>query len=643
GVAPALGRDFTESDDVGSAPSVVILSHALWQSRFAADPAILGRHIHLDDRDHTVVGVMPAGFDNVLRPGAGLWAPLQYNIDDGRAWGHHLRMVGRLRAGTTPDDGVRELNTLGSSIIAAERPPTYGDDVRWIAPALQHDLVRGVRPALLAMLGAVTLLLVMACVSVANLILVRSVQRRDEFALRMSLGAGRGRMVRQLVTESLVLAAAGAALGMAVAQVGIRALVARAPGGLPRVDAIGLDISTLLLAGAVTTLVGIVFGVTPSLIGNVAGKDAANRPATRHTAGRRQHRIRSGLVIAQVALALMLLTGSGLLLRSLQQLLSVPSGFDAESTLSLQIQVTGGRAADDDAVRQYFTQLLEEATRVPGVAAAGLTNQLPLSGDHDTWGVHFETGDTRRAGEPATFRYAVTPGYFQATGVPLRSGRLLGESDRAGTPLAAVINESLARRRFPDRDPLGQQLRIGPTDSAPYTVVGVVGDVTHESLALGATDAVYITTDQWRFGDRVMTLVVRAHGDVSMLAAPLRDAIWSVDSDQPITRVARLDDLVAASAAERRFALMVFQAFALAALLLAATGLYGVVAGSVAERTRELGIRSALGAARPALVSLVLAQGLRLAGLGIAAGLGGAVIASRAIDALLFGVSRLDP
>jgi putative ABC transport system permease protein len=662
GVPPVRGRDFRDDEDRAGAPGVVIISDALWHRRFGGDPAVLGRQIRLDDDSYTVIGVMPAGFANVLSPPAELWTTLQYDMSQGRAWGHHLRMVGRLHAGVHGDEAAAELNAIGQLVIREQRPPTYADSVIWSAPSLQDDITRGVRPALLAILSAVVLVLVIACVNVANLLLARGVNRREEFALRAALGAGRRRIIRQLLTESLLLALIGGALGVAVAHIGVRALVALSPSGLPRVEAIAVDPTALLFALAVTTLAGLAFGLAPAL--QASGREQHDlQHGSRRTAGGRHRRVRGSLVVVQVALAVVLLAGSGLLLRSMQRLLAVAPGFDATQLLTLQVSATGHRFEEVGATRRFFDAVLEAVLAVPGVEGAALTSQLPLSGDIDSWGVHFESSPTQSADDDrSAFRYAVSPNYIDVMRIPLWSGRSFGPEDHANAPLVALINESFARRRFPGSDPVGQRLRVGPTDGPLYTIIGIVGDVKQLSLAAGNPDAVYTTASQWRFEDNVMSLVVRGResagrgvvgsglggsgvgrGGVTALAPALREAIWSVDRDQPIARVATLDELLAASAAERRFALILFQVFALAALVLATAGIHGLLAGSVAERTREIGVRSAIGASRADIVSLVLGDGFRLALLGMTIGLAGAAAASGLIESLLFGVSPLDP
>lgn len=640
GVPPIIGRDFQPSDDRLNGPKVVILSDALWRRRFGGDRAILGRTITLDDDGYSVIGVMPPGFDNVVASSAELWAPLQYDMSIGPAWGHHLRTLGRLRPGVDVDRASLEIRSLGQSVIREQHPETYDPNAQFLVTSLQGELTRGVRPALRAILGAVLLVLVIACVNVTNLLLARGVQRRGEFALRAALGAGPGRLIRQLLTESLLLAAVGGVVGMAVATLGVRELVAVSPPGLPRVGAIRVDGTMFVFALAITTLIGLAFGVVPALQAARSDPHQDLQHGTRRTVG--GHRgTRGALVIAEVGLALVLLVSSGLLLRSLERLFAIPSGFDASRLLTMQVQTVGHRFDDDSATRRFYAQVLAAVRQVPGVTDAALTSQLPLSSDDDEYGAHFEAGPTQRAETYDVFRYAVSPGYVETMHIPLRRGRLLDERDGVDAPLVVLISESLAHSRFPGGDPIGQQLHIGST--GPYTIVGVVGDVKQMSLALSQPDAVYTTSSQWGFPDRAMSLVVRGRGDVAALARAVRQAVWSVDKDQPVVRVATMDHLLDLSAAERRFALILFEAFALAALVLAAAGIYGVLSGTVAERTREIGVRAALGASRQDILSLVMRQGMTLTGLGIAIGLVGAVAATQAIVAMLFGVSRLDP
>ncbi|MGB7624198.1 MAG: ABC transporter permease [Terriglobia bacterium] len=644
GVSPAMGRDFQASDNVLKGPKVVILSDALWRRRFAGDRTMVGRQITLDGDLYTVIGVMPHAFENVLGSSAEIWSPMQYDTQnitafDTGEWGHHLRMVGRLRPGIGMDQARRDLEVIAHNPVSEFPRPRWASlKDGFIANSLQDEITRGVKPALFTIFGAVILVLLIACVNVTNLLLARGVQRRGEFAMRAALGAGHSRLIRQLLTESLLLAAMGGVAGMAVAMLSVRALVALSPSELPRVAAIGINGTVFAFGLGITTLIGLAFGLIPALHAARSDPHRDFQQVSRHVAGGHR-RVRGTLVVAEVALALVLLASAGLLLRSLERLLAVPVGFDSSHLLTMRVQTSGHRFDDDSAKHRFFAQALEAVRNVPGVAAAAFTNLLPLSGDqYGVYGTQFENGVSY-----SVFRYVVTPGYCEAMGIALRRGRLLDAHDGANSPPAVVISESLAKSQFPGHDPIGQRVHIGPLNRPWYSIVGVVDDVKQASVAVSDPDAVYITPNQSWFADDVMSLVVRVHGDAAALTPVIREAIWSVDKDQPIVRVATMDDLLAASAAERRFALILFEAFALAALVLAAAGIYGVLSGSVAERTHEMGIRQALGARRGDVLRLVLGQATRMTLVGVGLGTAGALEVTPLLASLLFKVSATDP
>ena len=639
GVAPVLGRDFQAADDQLNGSNVAIISDGLWRRRFGADRTITGRQITLDDKLYTVIGVMPSGFENVLAPAAELWSPLQYDMSLGTAWGHHLRTVGRLKPGVSSAQATSEIDALGHAVLQEQRPESYDRNIRFVVTALQDEVTRGVKPALVAIVGAVALLLLIACVNVTNLLLARGAQRRSEFAVRAALGAGRTRLARQMFTESLLLALAGGAVGLMLAMFGVAALKELSPPGLPRAGAISVDRTVFIFTLGSTALVGIMIGLVPALHTSRSQLQGALQQSSLRTVGGHQW-TRRVLVVAEVALALVLLVGAGLLWRSLNRLFAINPGFNASPLLTMQVH-TSGRRFNKEANDQFFAQAQEGVQQVPGVMSAAFTSQLPLSGDDDEYGARFE-GDDPKAGYNV-FRYAVSPGYFETIGLPLRRGRRLDAHDTASAPLALVISESLAQRKFPNQDPIGRRVHVGPTSEPWFTIVGVVGDVRQASLAMSQTDAVYTTPMQWYFPDNTMSLVVHARGDVTALAPAIRNAIWSVDKDQPITRVATMDSLLAATAAERRFALILFEAFGLVALVLAAIGIYGVLSGNVTERRREIGIRLALGAQASVVLKLVLWQGLKLSVIGIALGLLGALALTSLLQSLLFGISATDP
>lgn len=651
GVAPAVGRGFAQSDDVFGGPRVAVVSDSFAKRRFGSVRGILSQTIRLDERDYTVVGVMPPGFENVLAPAAEVWAPRQFRAQapfESAEWGHHMRMIGRLAPAVSIEDAQNELALIGANPVDEfPRPPwalfATGLDVE----SLQGSVTAGARPVLLAVLGAVVLLLVIACANVTNLLLARSVARRSELAVRAALGAGRARLVRQLLTESVVLAFLGGIVGLAVALAGIKAIVALAPAGLPRLDAIGLDAPAFLFALATTTIVGLAVGLAPALRGARPDLRVDLHSGARTTGGA-HHVLRRGLVVTEVALALVLLAGAGLLLRSVDRLLSTAPGFDAANVLTMQVVATSYFDEPRETVMRFFESALEAVRGTPGVIDAAFTSQLPLSGDLDIYGVQFESSSQALPNDsPGLLRYVVTPEWFRTMRIPLLEGRLLGVHDRPDAPGAVLLSESVAKRWFGGRNPIGERLRIGPDIGQPDqpwdVVVGVVGDVKQTSLALDSPDAFYMAMGQWAWVDAVQSLVVRTDGDPAAFVPDIRQAIWSVDSAPPIARVATMEGLVAASEAERRFARTVFGIFAVAALVLAGLGLYGVIAGSVAERTREIGLRSALGASSAQIVSLIVRQGMTLAAIGVSMGLAGAAATTRGLETLLFGVTPLDP
>ena len=437
GIVPSLGRGFEPADDYFHGPNVVVLSDSLWRRRFAANRAIIGSQVTLDDTLFTVIGVMPGSFENVLAPTAELWAPLQYNPAlpaDGREWGHHLRMVGRLRPEVNATQAASELKAVLQP-FAATYAQAYaccgGAPDAMTVTRLQDEITRGVRPSLLAILGAVILLLLIACVNVTNLLLARGARRRAEFAMRTALGAGRLRLLRQMLAESLMLATIGGSLGILVAQLGVRLLVTLSPPGLPRVSAVAVDTAVFAFAFGMTTLVGLLVGLVPALQASQTDPQTALRQNSRTTAGGHQF-TRRLLVVSEVALACILLIGAGLLLRSLQHLFAIDPGFDATHLLTLQVQESGRRFNDDNARARFFDRALDAVRQVPGVSAAALTSQLPLSDDDAFYGMQIES----LPAEPpeGLLQYAVSASYFDTMKIPLRRGRLLDERDGAAAP-----------------------------------------------------------------------------------------------------------------------------------------------------------------------------------------------------------------
>lgn len=645
GVAPALGPGLDSAQDRPGGDRQVVISDGLWRERFGADPDVVGRVVHLDGALVTLVGVMPVGFENVTAPNARLWTLLQYDAllpgFDTREWGHHLEMVGRLRPDVTIDEAVSELDAIAAQPIEEiTRPDWASMSDGLVVRRLKDAVVADVKPTMLVLLCAVALLIVVTCANLTILLLARGSRRRGEFAMRIALGAGRKRLARYLVTEGLLLALLGGTFGVAVARLGLAGLMAVAPPSLPRTVTARVDGPALLLALAVTTFVGIVLGLAPGL--HRVGATSPDIHDTGRGSVRRSRKTRRALVVAEVALATVLLVGAGLLLRSAERLFSRPLGLEPSGVVVMQVFGTGLESGDRMAHR-FFDEALDAVRSVPGVASATMTSQLPLSGDVDEYGVVPDDANAVEGALGPAQRYAVAPGYFETMGVRLVRGRVFDEGDVAGAPRVAIVSRSLANRLFGDRDALGRRLRAGAPELEPYTVVGIVEDVKHGSLADGPAQAIYVTTHQWHWADRVRWIAVRADRDATALVPAIRRAIWSADEDQPVVRAQSMDALVARSEARRRFVLIVLAAFALSALAVSGVGLYGVLSGTVEERTREMGVRAALGASRERLVSMVVRQGLALTAVGVVIGLVAAATTSGVLSAMLFEVSRLDP
>ena len=642
GTTPALGRTFLPEEDAQSGARVVILSDGLWRRRFNADPALVGKPILIDGNPYTLVGVMPRGFENVTDPTAQLWSPLRYDASLSYACRtcRHLRMVGRVRSDLAVGEADRELQQLSAALFQ-EYPTQYPAAGMLVVP-LQQQITQAARPILLAVLAAVALVLLIACANVTHLLLGRAIRRQREFALRSALGAGRGRIIRQLLTESMLLALVGGAAGLLLAKGGLQLLLALAPESLPRLTGVGLDGTVLAFALGLTTLTGLLFGLAPAVTAARSALQATlQRAGGRGGSGR--HGGRGVLVVSEVALAVMLLLGAGLLLRSLGKLISVDPGFSPDGLLTMEVQTTGSRYRDDAPTWDFFDRALAAVRAVPGVESAAFTSLLPMGGNYDSYGVAIEEKPNPNPElNPSALRFAVSPGYLETMRIPVLRGRGLTETDAdSAAPGVVLINQTFASRMWPGEDPLGKRIRTSESNGW-REIVGIAGDVHHGALDEVPIEQMYIPEHQWSWADGAMTLVVRTRGDPGALTRPVKQAIWSVDKDQPIANVATMNQLLATSTAERRFALRLFTAFAAVAMTLAAAGIYGALSGSVTERTRELGIRLALGATPVNVVGMVLRESGILIGLGLVIGLSGAALLGRLIQSLLFGITPHD-
>lgn len=643
GVAPMLGRSFTPEEDQYQQNRSVVISHGLWQRRFGGDSTVLGRTLGIGTYSVTIVGVLPPTFESLLAPGTEIWAPLGY--DESLAWAcrtcRHLRAIARIRPGASVEAAEQELSGFMAGLVR-QFPTSYVESRVAVTP-LRDYVVSGTRPALLALLGAVLLVTLIACANAANLLLGRVLRRESEFAVRTALGASRRRLTGQVVTEGVMLALIAGSLGILIAVAGVQILVRLAPPGIPRLDQVRVDGGILAFTLGLSLLAGLAASALPVLAAGRADLHGILKSGARGLAIGVRHRLRAALVVSEVALAVMLLAGATLLFQSLGRLLSVDAGFEVARRLTMELQVTGAAAQNDTTVHAFWDGALQSVRAVPGVEDAAITSQLPLGGNVDMYGIHREErADANPAEDPSAMRYAVTPGYLGTMGIPLLSGRWITPQDAMNAPPVVVINRTMAERLYPGQSALGRRVRMGGSDAPYRTIVGVVGNTLHRGLDAAEEMQIYLPTVQWG-GETGMTLVVRTSGNPSSVAGAVRSALRSVGSPVAIANVATMEQLVSGSTAQRRFALALFQAFAIVALVLAGAGIYGVLSASVVERTREIGIRSALGAPRERILGVVMRQGIALAAVGVAIGLGGSLAAGGLIARLLYGVRPHEP
>jgi putative ABC transport system permease protein len=639
---PAAGRVFSAADEQQGRKNLVVISHGLWQRSFGSDPKIVGRQVTLDATGYTVVGVMPPGFRFPLeRNKTDYWVPLDPQDETNRERGaNYLSVTARLKPGVTLAQAQAEMTAIASRLEQEYRDRNAGRGINLVP---LHDALTGnLRRALFVLLAAVGFVLLIACTNVANLQLARAASRSRELAIRSALGAGRGRIVRQLLSESLLLAALGGALGLLLAAWGVDLLTAALPDDIPRAGDLGLDARVLGFTIAITLLTGLAFGCAPAWQASRAELTEALKEGGRGVSGGRS-RLRSLLVVTEVAFSLMLLIGAGLLLQSFRRLLAVNPGFNPQGVLTATIALPSGTYGEEARQAAFFQQALSRVAALPGVAAAGVVDPMPLGGSMAMNSFSIEGRPPLSAGErPATHSRVISAAYLQAIGIPLLRGRALAERDDAAAPRVLLINESFARRFFPNEDPLGQRIRLTIAPNFVAEVVGVVGDVKHRSLDREAGPEAYVSYLQ--VPTPIMSLIVRAAaGEPLQLAPSVRQAIAQVDKDQPLADVKPLAAWLDESVARQRFNLWLLAVFAVVALLLAASGIYGVISYAVTERTHEIGIRVALGAQRQDVLRLVVGQGLALTLAGVGVGVVGALALTRWMTELLFGVTPTDP
>ncbi len=639
GVSPFIGHAFSAEDDANGAPGTAVLNYQFWQQRFGGDPSILGRHVSLNDQPFTVIGVMPPDF-RFPATDVQLWVPQRFGEDDYQdRTDNYITAVARLRPGVTVTQARADFVRVARQLEA--QFPRENKDTSATVTSLRGDLSHQSKFLLFALSGAAACVLLIVCANLANLLIARALGRRRELAVRAAMGAGRERLVRQLATESLVLALAGGALGVFVAAAAVPLLTQLVPGNLPIAHPPSVDLRVMGFAAALTVLTGVIFGLIPVLrVG--AGVDTAGLAEGARAGGGARERVRSALVIAEVAASVVLLVSTGLLLRALINVQSIDPGFHTQGVLTLRTGLPHPRydATADRAA--FYERVLAQVQALPGVEAAGYISGLPMVRGGGIWGVSLTGQVVVRGDASASLRF-ITPGYFAAMGIPVLRGRDVESADSLDRQNVAVVSASFVKRYFPDRDPLGQTFNFGLADR---TIVGVAGNVKVRGLERQSEPQVYLpyrqVQDGWLIGYFPTDLAVRTRGDLDALVAPIRSIVRRIDPELPISDVQTIDQIVAHTMASRDTQLRVLTMFAALAVLLAGIGIHGLLSFTVSQRTREIGVRMALGADRRAILAMVARQGVLLVLAGVVAGCALAYGAGRAMQSLLAGVAPND-
>jgi putative ABC transport system permease protein len=648
GVDALLGRTFTADDGKPNQPRVVVISYGLWQRRFGADPAIIGRKLNINRAEATVIGVMPAGFKWHIRKGsltaknAELWAPWVITSEMRTRRGRFMTVAARIKPDVTFEQARSEMIAIGARL-----EEQYHDfNANWgvnVVP-LRTQFTGELRPALLVLLGAVGFVLLIACANVANLLLARAAARQKEMAVRAAIGADRWRIIRQLLTESVLLAGLGGVAGLLLAWWGTDLLVSLSPRELADLQQVSINVPVLGFTLGVSLLTGIIFGMAPAFEATRFNlHDSLKEGGKNIGGGARSHRLRGVFVVAEIALALVLLVGAGLLVRSFWKLQSVDPGFNAKNLLTMRLSLPSRKYDNDRKRIDFFRKAVEDIRALPGVEAAGATNFLPFAGPHSGTLVEIEGRPKLPPGEELNTGSCVTDlNYFDAMQLPLKSGRLFTEQETTEMRHVVVVNEEFARKNLPGEDPLGKRVTIHMKDeNVPCEIIGVVGNNKHAGLDKGIEPMAFWPHPELAYS--FMTLVIRTQTDAASVASAARQVIQKLDSEQPVADVRTMESLLADSVARARFATLLLTVFAGIALVLAAVGIYGVMAYAVTQRTHEIGIRMAMGAQTTDVLKLIVKKGLTLALCGVGIGLGAAFALTQIMSSLLYGVSASDP